>query len=328
MPRHRKKSRRHAKKRDTSSSSSVSSTSSSSSSDSATSSSSSEHASRKRRKRGRKRSPTVSQNVVLSSVIPEYDPLVDDIDMWLNVVQANASAFGWSDNMVKYQALQKLRNSAKTWLDSLQKNETRWTSWKWRQWRKTLSDTFQTKRCMFNLLKQLVDTKPLPNQSLYEFFFQKKGKIDRLMLRFSERDINSIIVGAIGDSNISTAVEAGNFRYCEDLAAFLHGRTYTATDKPPIQKTHSYTKPAYGNNGSTSHNNDDRSDSAGKTETPSSSRNQLNNQGCYRCGEMGHKRNTCTVKDTIRCTLCSKIGHIEAACKSKLKPKPEKEVEV
>jgi hypothetical protein len=277
----------------------------------------------------------VSQNVVLSSVIPEYDPLVDNIDMWLNVVQANARAFGWSDNMIKYQALQKLRKSAKTWLDSLQKNETRWTSWRWRQWRNTLSDTFQTKRCMYSLIKQLVDTKPLPNQSLYEFFFQQKGKIDRLQLRFSERDINSIIVGSIGDSSISTAVEAGNFRYCDDLAAFLHGRTYTGSDKPLIQKNYAYAalKPNYRHSGSSSHNNSDKAVDASasyRTEPSSSAvnNNHLNNMVCYRCGESGHKRNTCPVKDTIRCTLCSRVGHLEAACKSKLKLKPEKEVEV
>lgn len=46
----------------------------------------------------------MSQNVVLSSVIPEFDPLVDSVDMWINVVEANSRAFGWSDNMIKYQA--------------------------------------------------------------------------------------------------------------------------------------------------------------------------------------------------------------------------------
>lgn len=54
-------------------------------------------------------------------MIPEFDPLIDDIQMWINVVEANARAFGWSDRVIKYQALQKLRNTAKTWYDSLQK---------------------------------------------------------------------------------------------------------------------------------------------------------------------------------------------------------------
>lgn len=119
----------------------------------------------------------MSQNVVLSSVIPEFDPLVDSVDMWINVVEANSRAFGWSDNMIKYQALQKLRNTAKTWLDSFQKNETRWTSWKWKEWRETLSDTFQVKRNMYRSLKELVDTKPVANQALYEFFFNKKQNL-------------------------------------------------------------------------------------------------------------------------------------------------------
>ncbi|CAH2208238.1 jg19762, partial [Pararge aegeria aegeria] len=129
-------------------------------------------------------------------------------DMWINVVESNARAFGWSDNMTKYQALQKLRKTAKIWLDSLQKYETSWTKWKWRQWRDTLSDTFRVSRNMFNSLKELIDTNPSLNQSLYELYFEQKSKIDRLQLGFRHCDIISIIVGSIGDVNISVAAEA------------------------------------------------------------------------------------------------------------------------
>lgn len=307
MPRHKRKSRRD------------SSSSSTSTSSSATKSSGKDQRKR-RRKRYRKGSPTVSQNVVLSSVIPEFDPLVDNVDMWINVVEANARAFGWSDSMIKYQALQKLRNTAKTWLDSFQKNKTRWTTWKWKEWRNTLSDTFQVHRNMFQSLRELIDAKPVANQSLYEFFFQQKSKIDRLQLGFREQDIISIIVGSIGDSQISVAAEAGNFRYCDDLASLLHGKTYTPTKTEMLQTNFKYpSRPTLFENYNTSSKFDLKIE-------PSTSNNRI--LTCYRCGEVGHRRNQCPVKDIVKCSSCSKVGHLEKACKSKSKTKNEIEVKL
>lgn len=324
MPRSRKKTTRKSRR--------DSSTDSSSSSSSDSSSSSSDRDRRRRHKRRRRGSPTVSQSAVLSSVIPEFDPLVDNIDMWINVVEANAKAFGWSDNMIRYQALQKLRNTAKTWLDSLQKNETRWTTWRWRQWRDKLSDTFQIKRDMFTHLKQLIDAKPLPNQSLYEFFFLQKAKIDRLQLEFREQDIISIIVGSIGDSNISTAAQAGNFRYCDELASFLHGKVYLQPEKEKSLPQ----KPSIPNKQNvrplqTEYLNMERKQDS-NDKSGSSANNPTNIQRniitCYRCGEVGHKKTTCSLKDNVQCSVCNKLGHVEAICRMRNKPKTETKLEV
>lgn len=89
---------------------------------------------------------------------------------------------------------------------------------------------------MYSLLKDLIQTKPTDGQSLYEFYFQQKGKIDKMRLAFSEQDIISVIVGSIGDKNISTAAEAGNFKYCDDLASFLHGKIHSEPEQKAIQK--------------------------------------------------------------------------------------------
>lgn len=304
--------------------------SSSSSSSSSTSSSSDGAARRRKRKRRQDKSPTVSQNAIVSSVIPEFDPLVDDIDMWIMVVEANARAFGWTDSMIKFQALQKLRNTSKTWLDSLQKNETRWTTWKWKQWRDTLSDTFQVKRNMYILLKQLIDTKPLPNQSLYEFFFKQKGKIDSLRLNFREQDIISIIVGTIGDSQISIAAEAGSFKYCDDLASFLHNKAHITHEKDLSQRQSSSQPKHTVRQSQSNQSNMNKSMNRPEVSKQFTHLAQNNNyiMTCYRCGESGHKRNTCTLADDVQCSNCNKRGHVELACKSKLKPKVETSGEV
>lgn len=314
MPRSRK--RRSRREPSTSSSTSTASSSSSSSANN-----------RSRKKRHRKDSKTVSQSVLLSSVIPEFDPLVDSVDMWINVVEANSRAFGWSDNMIKYQALQKLRNTAKTWLDALQKNETRWTTWKWKQWRETLSDTFQVKRNMFRSLKELIDSKPSANQSLYEFFFKQKAKIDRLQLGFRESDIVSIIVGSIGDKNMSVAAEAGNFKYCDDLASFLHGKVNSPAETEVLSKNSWLPKHSSRPLQSGNHNTTNKFDSKNEPSVVNNNINSVSNT-CYRCGEVGHRRNNCAVKDNVRCSYCNKLGHLEAACKSKSKLKVEKNVEV
>lgn len=241
--------------------------------------------------------------------------------MWINVVEANAKAFGWSDRIVKYQALQKLRNTAQTWYNSLQKNETRWTTWKWKQWRDTLLDTFQTHRNMYSMLKELMQVKPIENQSLYEFYFQQKSRIDRLRLLFSEQDIISIIVGSIGNANICTAAEAGNFRYCDELASFLHGKTYSIYENKSVAQRsnsiprYSYSRPL-SNKREITENNE-----------PTVNSNFTQNVVCFRCGETGHKKTHCPASEKIKCNHCSKLGHVESVCR-KAKLKTENNVEV
>lgn len=172
--------------------------------------------------------PTVSStnNFTLNNIIPEFDPLKDDINAWLSIIQSYSQTFAWSDEMIRYQALNKLKGSAKVWYDSLLRTENQWPSWIWRDWKDKLASSFQIRRNMFELLKEIIDKKPSENQSLYEFYFDQKCKIDRLSLGFSEQDIISIIIGNIGDSSLGASVEASNFVTCDSLASFLHGRIY------------------------------------------------------------------------------------------------------
>lgn len=124
---------------------------------------------------------TVSTNsVTLHNIIPDFDPLKDNVWSWLNVIDSYASTFSWNDHMIRYQALNKLKGSAKIWYESLLRNNHAWTTWLWKDWKEKIANTFTISRNMFELLKDIIDRKPIDNQSLYDFFFEQKSRIDSL----------------------------------------------------------------------------------------------------------------------------------------------------
>lgn len=273
---------------------------------------------------------TTSSNITLNNMIPDFDPLTDNISAWLNIIQSYAVTFSWNDSMIRYQALNKLKGSAKIWYDSLLRTEHAWTTWLWVDWKKKISSTFTVKRNMFELLRELIDRKPLENQSLYDFYFEQKAKIDGLCLNFSEQDIVSIILGNIGDSNITASVEASNPISCEGLAGFLHSRVFRSKSTKQI-----------GSNIRDSSNGRDNTvkltplvqntvsqKSASTSMLSAPLPNSLNQTGsgqgrrvieCYNCGG-NHRRVDCSIK----CDFCGKRGHTEPSCFHKKKSNVEK----
>ena len=327
MGKHRKRSKRQKRKRVRSSSSS-----------SSTSSARTPSPPPKRKEKASRKVGTEivsnSNQFTLNNIIPEFDPLKDDINAWLSIIQSYAKTFVWSDEMTRYQALNKLKGSAKVWYDSLLRTDSEWPLWKWKNWKRKLMGSFQIRRNMFELLKDIIDKKPNENQSLYEFYFEQKCKIDRLSLDFSEQDIISIIVGNIGDCGIGASIEASNFITCDSLASFLHGRVYKPKTAKQISsglRDNSQPKP-------TSHTQPANSQSiglSGTSSTPSASQTvppsilqdlgqPLNRRPikCYSCGG-NHKRNQC---DSNKCGYCGKRGHLESVClykKNALKPEKQ-----
>lgn len=279
----------------------------------------------KRNKKVSRAQETVSSTnaLTLNNIIPEFDPLRDDINAWLNIIQSYASTFAWSDETIRYQALNKLKGSAKVWYDSLLRTDQLWPSWKWSNWKEKLSSSFQIRRNMFELLKEIIEKRPVENQSLYEFYFEQKCKIDRLNLNFSEQDIISIVIGNIGDSNIGASIETSNFRTCDDLASFLHSRTYKSKFVKQISTSSSREHQSKINQNQSSNNQGQSSAPpltssasgtgssgplASNTESgPSQPRKLIK---CYICGG-NHKRIQC---EANKCNYCGKKGHTEAIC--------------
>lgn len=274
---------------------------------------------------------TVSTNNTLNNIIPEFDPLRDDVNAWLSIIRSYAHTFSWTDEITRYQALNKLKGSAKVWYDSLLRSDNHWPMWKWKDWTRKLASSFQIRRNMFDLLKDIINEKPSENQSLYEFYFEQKCKIDRLSLEFSEQDIISIIVGNIGDSGIGASIEANNFVTCDSLASFLHGRTYTSKSARQIgaNTRYSHTKSISQNqmSATTTSATVPSANVVGQAASVSNSQDVSQAHGrrqieCFLCGG-NHKRHQC---DANKCDYCGKRGHLESTCYHKKNAvKPEKQ---
>ncbi|CAH2008799.1 unnamed protein product [Acanthoscelides obtectus] len=140
------------------------------------------------------------QGIHISMVIPEFDPKINDISEWLEVIKYNADIYKWPDSLIKCHALNKLKGTAKTWYDSFIQGDLGWSSYAWGQWEDILKNTFQSTRNAYQLLMEMVNHRP------------------------SE--------GAINDVNITSAVEAANIRNPHILAAYLKNKTYTGRGKP------------------------------------------------------------------------------------------------
>ena len=76
------------------------------------------------------------------------------------------------------------------------------------------------------MLLELINHHPTRGCSLYDFYFEHLGKINKLNLNFSEKDKISLIVGAINDINISTAVEACKMSDLNVFGTYLKNRIY------------------------------------------------------------------------------------------------------
>lgn len=246
-------------------------------------------------------------------MIPEFDPSVHKVDSWLSIVQTYALTFSWSDRVICYQALNKLKGSAKIWYDSLLRTNFSWPTWEWSNWKSIIASTFRVQRNMFDILKDIIDKKPANSQSLYEFYFEQKGKIDSLSLNFSQHDIISIILGNIGDSNISASVEAGQFKSCDELASFLHSKVRNVSGRVLVQKQ-------MPNQSVINSNSNVPSTLKAANETYNVAMKQKVIK-CFSCGG-NHKRSQCEVNT---CDFCKKRGHIESECFTKKKLKPEKQ---
>lgn len=122
-----------------------------------------------------------------------------EVQEWITVIDYNAKIYGWMDNIIVYQALNKLKGAAKIWYNSYIETEMGWATFTWDKWKQTLSTTFKSTHNAYQLIVDLINHRPSSECSLYDFHFKQLAKINKLKLNFSESDKVSLILGAIND---------------------------------------------------------------------------------------------------------------------------------
>lgn len=143
----------------------------------------------------------------------------------------------------------------------------------------------------------LIDHRPKAGDSLYEFHFKHLAKIDKSRLNFSEADKVSLIVGAINNSTITAAIEAGGITDPNVLGVYLKNKIHEK-NKTLIQHTEKFANQAGPSNYNNKHTNIKKS------------------VICTCCGFTGHYRSSCR-HVSKSCNFCKMKGHIERNCYKK-----------
>ncbi|KAJ8968556.1 hypothetical protein NQ314_002220 [Rhamnusium bicolor] len=159
----------------------------------------------------------VSTSVSISKdIVAEFDPLVHDIEMWLHAVDEYALIYAWSDCVTSHMALSKLRGAAQTWYRGL---PTRLFSWS--EWKNMLLVNFQPKRDLHTAMSTMLQYKPQPQQSLFEYTFAKLALIHKMNIPLQDNDKVNLIMGGVNDAQIRFSVEAADIKDPTVLARHL-----------------------------------------------------------------------------------------------------------
>lgn len=154
-----------------------------------------------------KRIPGVSNLSIVANIIPIFDPLLHDVDQWVNSVNEFALIYGWDDKTTSHLALSKLRGTAEMWFNGL---PTRLFTWK--EWYQMLQEKFKIKRDLNKLIQELMSCKPQVNEALYEYVFRKMALMHKLKIPINDEDRVNLIMGGIDDVQIKFTVEAANIK--------------------------------------------------------------------------------------------------------------------
>lgn len=148
--------------------------------------------------------------------ITEFNPLNDDINEWLAKIDEHAGIYMWDDLHTCHLAINKLKGPAETWYKSLPSIPKTWSEWKL-----LLTNIFPSTRDLHTLMAEMLALCPKPNQSLFEYCFEKLAVIRKMKLNLNGSDEVNLIVGGLNNHAIKFAVKAANIDDPSKLAAYL-----------------------------------------------------------------------------------------------------------
>lgn len=200
-----------------------------------------------------------------NAIIPEFNPLLHNVDEWLNSIDEFAHMYQWDDKTTSHLGLIKLRGPAEVWYRGL---PTKLFSWP--EWKSMLLENFKPKRNLHKSLQEMMACVPKPGASLYEYLFEKLSLIHKLKIGLSDEDKVNLIMGGINDERIRFSVETANIR------------------NPAVLASHFKTMEIRHDSGKQNLN---------KLSTSSTNENsQGQNKYCGNCRKRGHFRRECPKK--------------------------------
>jgi hypothetical protein len=149
-------------------------------------------------------------------------------------------------------------------------------------WKSILATTFQSTRDTYGIFMSIANHKPQDHLA----------KIDQLKCDFTNADKVSLIVGAINDETIMSALKAANMSDINILGSYLRdrsfsGRHFSGNEAEETRNFNYQAKPRQ--------------------------EQQLLNIKCFCCGKSGHKKLACRFRNS-KCNSSGTIGHLQYAC--------------
>lgn len=239
--------------------------------------------------------------------ISNFDPNVNDFDIWCAEVDQGREINRWDDRECLSRIGRCLKGDARTWLDDWVSNDRSWTNFK-SEFRSLCPRRVDIANILFDVMK--TDSNNFTTYSEYA----RKSLLRLNIVKGLSNDLKTaIIIRGITDPQVKAIVSNAKLQHNE-LVEFLS--VYT---KPQVDLRH--------NRNLICTTNASHSESR-KHRVPRS------NVKCYKCGDIGHLKSYCSKrqrtecskfntastesnKKVLSCTFCKKVGHTVEKCFAK-----------
>lgn len=247
-------------------------------------------------------------------LLSEFDPSQSglSVDDWLRKINDCACLYHWDEVTTVYLALGKLKGLARVWYDGLSSNQ-----FTWKEWQDKLRKTFPAKENFSKLFHEAATYKIEPGQNLSEYCFNKLTKLNKLKLNLSDEQIVDCVIAGVSNKQILLSLRAANCKTFVELTQYVLN-FQTANEEPHNNLSGSTSKTEYQKRGKRNYLDVAQNSTESKRFRDSSFK-------CFTCGEVGHKRLNCPLRNRqdfisrkIICSYCNKLGHKEDACRKKI----------
>ncbi|XP_063973835.1 uncharacterized protein LOC135160784 [Diachasmimorpha longicaudata] len=226
-------------------------------------------------------SPMMTEGVddLSEKILPEFDPESkrQSVEDWLNKVNRCAEIRHWNNWQKLYLATLRLRGCARGWFEQVSVSETPFLSW--REFSMAITGKFPfSKTISFGdtLEDMLQFTSDSSGMSVKSYYYEKINRINRLNVDVSEERAFELVVRGISDVDLRMKASI----YCKD-------KTLLELDK--------FFDIFCGGEGRRKSDQMDGEGNKrnGKNHLARNFRKPDRPNGCFNCGEHGHKKRTC-----------------------------------